>query len=245
MPSPYPAHRGQIETILLAWGMPKDQAARTADVLAWADLHGVDSHGISMIVEYDGRRRAGRLKIAAESGVVRESPVSALIDGGGGLGHVAYAMAADMAIAKAKEIGICGRRCATPRISARSASTPAEPRRRADRDGRDERVGNSRGADRGAEARLGTDPWSFAAPSSGEKPFLLDMATTTVAYGKIRNKMNEGQPMPVGWGLDGSGRADDGPARRDPARRLHGAARRQRARAAATRATASRRWSTS
>ena len=63
----------------------------------------------------------------------------------------------------------------------------------------------------GAEAKLGTDPWSFAAPSSGNMPFLLDMATTAVAYGKIRNRMNEEQPMPAGWGLDSGGRATTDP----------------------------------
>ena len=44
----------------------------------------------------------------------------------------------------------------------------------------------------GKQARLGTDPWSFAAPSADGVPFLLDMATTTVAAGRIRNKANEG-----------------------------------------------------
>ena len=206
MPSPYPAHRRQIESILLAWGMPKDQAARTADVLGWADLHGVDSHGISMIVEYDGRRRAGRLKIPAECSVVRESPVSVLIDGGGGLGHVAYAMAADMAIAKAKEIGIC---VSSVRNSSHFGAVGYFTNLAAEAGligmGATSAAGIRVAPTGAAEARLGTDPWSFSAPSSAGKPFLLDMATTTVAYGKIRNKMNEGQPMPVGWGLDGSG----------------------------------------
>jgi LDH2 family malate/lactate/ureidoglycolate dehydrogenase len=58
----------------------------------------------------------------------------------------------------------------------------------------------------GAEARLGTDPWCFAAPGEPGRPFLLDMATTTVAYGKVRNKANEGLPVPAGWVLDAQGR---------------------------------------
>ena len=40
----------------------------------------------------------------------------------------------------------------------------------------------------GAQARLGTDPIAFGAPGKPGEPFLLDMATTTVAAGKIRNK---------------------------------------------------------
>ena len=51
----------------------------------------------------------------------------------------------------------------------------------------------------GAQARLGTDPIAFAAPGKPGEPFLLDMATTTVAAGKIRNKANENLPTPPGW----------------------------------------------
>jgi LDH2 family malate/lactate/ureidoglycolate dehydrogenase len=51
----------------------------------------------------------------------------------------------------------------------------------------------------GAQARLGTDPIAFAAPGKPGEPFLLDMATTTVAAGKIRNKANEKLQTPPGW----------------------------------------------
>jgi LDH2 family malate/lactate/ureidoglycolate dehydrogenase len=57
----------------------------------------------------------------------------------------------------------------------------------------------------GAQARLGTDPIAFAAPSKPGEPFLLDMATTTVAAGRIRNKANEGLPCPPGWVLNKDG----------------------------------------
>jgi LDH2 family malate/lactate/ureidoglycolate dehydrogenase len=63
----------------------------------------------------------------------------------------------------------------------------------------------------GKQARLGTDPWSFAAPSADGVPFLLDMATTTVAAGRIRNKANEGLPAPDGWVLDAEGRSSNDP----------------------------------
>jgi LDH2 family malate/lactate/ureidoglycolate dehydrogenase len=57
----------------------------------------------------------------------------------------------------------------------------------------------------GKGAKLGTDPWSFAAPTGDGRPFLLDMATTTVAAGRIRNKANEGLPTPPGWVLNKEG----------------------------------------
>ena len=49
MPAPYENHRAQLKAILSAWGMPDENAEATADILSWADLHGVDSHGMSMI----------------------------------------------------------------------------------------------------------------------------------------------------------------------------------------------------
>jgi LDH2 family malate/lactate/ureidoglycolate dehydrogenase len=88
MPAPYETHRAQLKAILLAWGMPEDNAETTADILGWADLHGVDSHGISMLPGYDRLRRSGRANMAARPRIIKETPVSALIDGDGGLGHV-------------------------------------------------------------------------------------------------------------------------------------------------------------
>lgn len=206
MPAPYERHRRQIESILLAWNMPPVAAARTAEVLAWADLHGVESHGISMLVEYDTRVRAGRLKMDAACTVVRETPVSLLVDGGGGMGHVAYAMAVDTAIAKAKAIGVAvGSVRNSSHFGAVGYFTDLAARQGLIGMGATSAAGIRVAPTGGAEARLGTDPWSFAAPSAGDDPFLLDMATTTVAYGRIRNKMNEAQPMPLGWGTDSGG----------------------------------------
>src|SRR5215475_11684013 len=87
MPASYETHRKQLELILQAWGMPAPVAATTAEIMSWADLHGIDTHGISMVPPYDERRRGGKIDMRAEPKVVKETPVSALIDGGGGLGH--------------------------------------------------------------------------------------------------------------------------------------------------------------
>ena len=212
MPASYETHRAQLKAILLAWGMPEENAEITADVLSWADLHGVDSHGVSMVPGYDGLRRSGCAKMDAQPRVVRESPVSALIDGGGGLGHVPGHFAMSTAIRKAKAAGMAisavhssahfgaagyyslmAARQGLIGISCTSAS------------------GIQVAPTFGKQARLGTDPWSFAAPSADGVPFLLDMATTTVAAGRIRNKANEGLPTPDGWVLDSEGRPSNDP----------------------------------
>lgn len=206
MPAPYATHRAQLKAILLAWGMPEENAETTADILSWADLHGVDSHGMSMIPGYDTLRRNGRAQMDARPAIVRESPVSALVDGGGGLGHVPAHFAMGVAIAKAKQSGMA---LAAVRNSAHFGATGYYTEMAA-KAGLIGMAGTSASGIQvaptfGKEAKLGTDPWSFAAPSAGGKPFLLDMATTTVAAGRIRNKANEGLQCPPGWVLDSEG----------------------------------------
>ena len=212
MPASYAAHRAQLKAILLAWGMPEENAEITSEILSWADLHGVDSHGISMIPGYDGLRRSGRAKMDARPAVVKETPVSALVDGGGGLGHVPghFAMSAAIRKARASGVGI-----AVVKHSAHfgAAGFYALMSARAGLVGMSctSASGIQVAPTFGKQARLGTDPWSFAAPSADGVPFLLDMATTTVAAGRIRNKANEGLPTPDGWVLDAEGRPSNDP----------------------------------
>jgi LDH2 family malate/lactate/ureidoglycolate dehydrogenase len=202
----YTAHRAQIGALLTAWGMPPAFAERTAEVMSWADLHGVDSHGISMIPAYYDRQRRGRVNMRAAPLIEKETPVSALLNADGGLGHEPSRQAMEIAIQKARTIGIgvvsvhnsshfgaCGfyTRMAADAGMIGMAATSASAIQVAPTGG--------------AQARLGTDPWSFAAPSADGEPFLLDMATTTVAAGRIRNKANENLPTPPGWLLTKDG----------------------------------------
>src|SRR4051812_18258373 len=106
MPASYETHRAQLKAILSAWGMTEENAETTADVLSWADLHGVDSHGMSMIPGYDRLRRDGRANMKAQPRIIKQTPVSALVDGDGGLGHVPARFAMQVAIDKAKVVGI-------------------------------------------------------------------------------------------------------------------------------------------
>src|ERR1700720_1059107 len=206
MPAPYDKHRAQLKAILLAWGMPEDNAEAMADILSWADLHGVDSHGISMLPGYDRLRRSGRANMEARPRIIKETPVSALVDGDGGLGHVPARFAMQVAIDKAKQSGMA---IAAVRNSAHFGATGYYTLMAA----KEGLIGMAcTGASSiqvaptfGKEAKPGPAPWSFAAPTAEGPPFLLDMATTTVAAGRIRNKANEGLPCPPGWVLDKEG----------------------------------------
>ena len=212
MPAPYETHRAQIEAILLGWGMPEDNAAQTAEILSWADLHGVDSHGLSMLPGYDRLRRNGRIRVDARPAIVRETPVSALVNGGGGLGHVPAQFAMATAIAKARASGMAA---VAVRNSAHFGACGFYTLMAAEA-GLIGIACTSAGGIQvaptfGKQPRLGTDPWSFAAPGADGLPFLLDMATTTVAAGRIRNKANEGLKTPPGWVLGPDGLASDDP----------------------------------
>jgi LDH2 family malate/lactate/ureidoglycolate dehydrogenase len=212
VPTPYATHRAQIKAILLAWGMPEENAETTSEILSWADLHGVDSHGMSMIPVYDKLRRSRRARMDAHPRIVRETPVSALVDGGGGLGHVPAHFAMGVAIAKAKKSGMA---IAAVNNSAHFGAVGYYTLMAAKAGligmGCTSASSILVAPTFGKQAKFGTDPWSFAAPSADGVPFLLDMATTTVAMGRIRNKANEGLPTPDGWLLDREGRPSNDP----------------------------------
>jgi LDH2 family malate/lactate/ureidoglycolate dehydrogenase len=206
MTAPYAIHRAQIEAFLCSWGMPKANAELTAEVMAWADLHGIDSHGISMITVYHERWQTGRLNLAAQPVIIKETPVSALIDGNAGLGHPTSRFAMNIAIDKAKAMGMA---ISSVRNSAHFGACGFYAKMAADA-GLIGMVTTSASYKQvapagGREARFGTDPLSFGAPGRDGEPFLLDMATTTTAAGKIRNRYNEGLPTPPGWLLTKEG----------------------------------------
>lgn len=206
MAESYAALRAFLQSLLTAWGMRPEFAERTAEVMSWADLHGIDSHGISMVPGYFERHKQGRVNMAAEPRIERQTPVSALLDGDGGMGHEPSRQAMEIAIEKARGIGIgvvavhnsshfgaCGfysTMAANAGLIGMVATSAS---------------GIQVAPTGGAQARFGTDPWSFAAPSRDGKPFVLDMATTTVAAGRIRNKANENLPAPPGWLLNKDG----------------------------------------
>ncbi|PZW48097.1 LDH2 family malate/lactate/ureidoglycolate dehydrogenase [Humitalea rosea] len=200
--------RAQIHSILLAWGMAADLAETTTDAMVETDLLGVDSHGISMLMGYETHWRAGKLDLTARPKVVRETPCMALLDAGAGLGHPVSTMAMTMAVDKALQVGMAvvgvrnshhfGAAGVYARIAARRGA-----------------IGMVTSATRGVAMVptnagvpvLGTNPIAFAAPTQRNLPFVLDMATTTVASGKVKVYHLNDKPLPDGWVVDGQGRS--------------------------------------
>lgn len=198
--------RRQITSVFVSWGMAVAYAETAATVMVDTDLHGIDSHGIGMLPAYQAMQSAGRMDPTARFDVVKDFPSIALIDGMNGLGHPVSVRAMEMAVEKAGNTGIG---VVSVRHSNHYGAAGYYARMAADQG----MIGISMTSTPGLalvptfgrEGRLGTNPIAFAAPASDSPPFLLDMATTTVAVGKVTIAKRLGKEMPVGWATDQDG----------------------------------------
>jgi len=198
-------HR-QISAVLHAWGMPDDVVRTAADVMTDTDLAGIDSHGISMLMLYEEALGLEQLNPAPVPRIVRESPVTALVDGDAGLGHVAAVFGMELAISKATATGVavvCVRN-STHFGAAGYYAAMASQRGLLGMVTCTTR-GNPVLPTRSAVPVLGTNPIAFAAPTRRNTPFLLDMSTSTVAQNKVKVYDLQGRPLPPGWVLDERG----------------------------------------
>lgn len=198
--------REQILAILDRWQMPDDLAATTAEAMVETDLMGVDSHGISMLTMYEGMQRAGQVNLRARPRVLLDLPALALVDGGANLGHPVAVMAMGLACDKAQAGGIGA-------VGVRNSHHFGAA-------GYYARLAAARGLvalitssartvlmvpTRGTVPLLGSNPIAFAAPMAGGPPFVLDMATSTVAANKVKVYELNGKPLPAGWVADEQG----------------------------------------
>jgi L-2-hydroxycarboxylate dehydrogenase (NAD+) len=186
-------------------GVPPQDAAIAANVLVLADLRGVDTHGVirfnpgSWYVKW---LRDGEMSPAPKIHIVSDAGSSALLDGDRGIGMVIGHRAMEIAIEKAMVsgvgmVGVCNSRHfgmsayyamqALPHDMIGIAMTNA---------------GRQVVPTFGSEARFGTNPICFAAPAQKELPFVIDMATTTAAAGKLEVAARRGASIPLGWALD-------------------------------------------
>ena len=185
--------------------VPPEDAAITADNLVAANLRGIDSHGVARLRRYVNGLRDGVMLARPKITVVHEMAATALIDGGAGLGQPVSVRAMRLAIEKALQVGagfVTVRNSNHYGIAGYYAMMALEH----------ECIGISMtNADVlvvptfGRDAMLGTNPISVAAPAGEERPFVLDMATSTVPRGKLEEYDRQGKPLPLGWATDEQG----------------------------------------
>jgi LDH2 family malate/lactate/ureidoglycolate dehydrogenase len=188
------------------YGLPEADAACVADGLVEANLRGIDSHGVSRIPMYCERLRRGVVNAQPNISVNDVTPVCALVDGDDGMGFMVGRRAMDRAIEAARTfgIGLAGARRSTHYGMAAlyvlqaidagmigmafTNASPALP------------------VWGGRTAFLGASPMAVGVPG-GATPYVLDMAMTVIARGKIRLAAQRGDPIPLGLALDREGRA--------------------------------------
>lgn len=194
--------------LLQAAGAPAAHAGLVAHSLVAANLRGVDSHGVQLLTFYLEQMRDGRIDPCARGEVQSESGATLIYDGGNGFGQVVADAACRHAVRLGREHGagivsvresnhfgaaaywaqtISGQGFLA--IAMCNASPSVAPWQ-------------------GKDPRWGTNPICMSLPGPNQGGWLLDMATTTVAMGKIYKAGLSGWPeIPPGWAMDSEGTA--------------------------------------
>jgi L-2-hydroxycarboxylate dehydrogenase (NAD+) len=186
-------------------GVPEEDARIAAGMLVGTDLRGIDSHGVARLFHYIRGLKEGRINPKPETRVISQAPATAILDGDHGLGFVVGYRAMTEALCRADfaGAGFVSVRNSTHFGAGSNYSRMALPRNM---------IGISMTA--GAKGMVapgslgpgaGINVLSIAAPSGKEAPFVLDMATTVVAAGKVEIAHREGKTLPEGWAVDRQG----------------------------------------
>lgn len=191
--------------IFVAMGCPEVQAFTAADCLNQADLRGVDSHGVARLSGYVRLWELKRLNAIPEMKIIHQTPSTAVLDGDLGLGLVTAPFAMQLAIEKAKVAG-------TGWVAVQNSNHYGIAGYHAMMALKHDMIGISMTnasplvAPTFSKSRfLGTNPIAVAFPALHQPPFVIDMATTTVANGKLEVLQRKGQEAPLGWTQDKDG----------------------------------------
>lgn len=203
---PFEFLRGFMRDVFVAAGVPADEAEIAADVLIYADMRGIDSHGIGRLNPiYIQRFRAGIMHPTAPMEIVKETDTTALVDGHLGLGLVIGPRCMTMCIDKAKKCGLAmvAVRNSTHYGAAGYYTDMAQKAGMIGITGTNARASIS--PTHSVTPMLGTNPLTFAVPSDDGWPVGLDAATSVTQRGKIEKYAREDVPTPPGQVIDRDG----------------------------------------
>ncbi len=190
------------ERIVEAAGVERWKAMLVAECLVSANLRGVDSHGVQLLPIYVERIESREMDANAEGHVVCESGCNMLYDGENALGQVVAEIATAHAVRMAKQRGMS---MVVARDSNHFGAAAFWGQKFADAGLIGIVMCNASPIVppwQGKQGRLGTNPLCVALPG----PWLLDMATTTVASNRIYKAAASGQEtIPAGWAMDADG----------------------------------------
>jgi len=187
-------------------GTKRDHAVALADVLVAADYRGHYSHGLNRLEMYIQDTSTGICESNAEPEVISEKFATAFVDGKNSLGPVVGNFCMKLAIKKAKEFGVGW-------VAANNSNHYGIAGWYSMQAANEGLMGLSftntspfLQPTRAKGSALGTNPITLAAPGLNGDQFVLDMATTAVALGKLEIQQRKKEPIPEGWASDAEGR---------------------------------------
>jgi LDH2 family malate/lactate/ureidoglycolate dehydrogenase len=193
-----------VERILVAAHVPESKAALVADSLVASNLRGVDSHGVQLLPWYVEQISTGDMDPNSDGNIATESGACITYDGGNGLGQVIAQICCGHAVRLAREHGL-GMVTARESNHFGAAAYWSQTMAKAGMIGITMCNASPIVAPwQGKDTRFGTNPLCMALP--GPNLWLLDMATTTVAMGKIyAASFRKQETIPAGWAMDSEG----------------------------------------
>jgi LDH2 family malate/lactate/ureidoglycolate dehydrogenase len=192
-------------------GMPPQDARTEAEVLIWANLRGVDSHGVLRIPSYARSVENGHMNPRPEIRVAKETPATLLIDCDHAFGPVVTVFAMQRVIEKARQAGIGW---AVLRETTHQGAMGYYPLIAVEQDmaGIALVCSPPNTAPYGARVPgVHNAPIAIGVPAKKHRPLLLDMATSVAAGGKVMLARDKGIAMPEGWAIDKQGRPTTDP----------------------------------
>ncbi len=211
------------QAVFEASGINAEDAARATDVLIWASLRGVDTHGIRNLKRYYIDSAAG---VGRRDGVIipnapltteHDSPTSAALNANGGLGLSVSCRAMDLTIEKAREQGVG---IVTVRNSTHFGPAGYYAHMAVEHDmlgfaatGYFFPHGQAKAVVPfgGLLGMFSTNPLAMACPADECPPFLLDMSTSIVPVNRIEMLEELGKRIPLNWALDANHQPTDDP----------------------------------
>jgi LDH2 family malate/lactate/ureidoglycolate dehydrogenase len=201
-----------VTTVVRHVGTPADMADDVAEVLVAADLRGITSHGTGRLPMYVALVEAGITDATERPERIGGTPAFGLWDGRNGWGPHAGRVVMDDVIDRATTLGIAS---AVIRHANHYGIAGWYPMRAASRGLIGMTMSNSTplvAPTRGRTKLLGTNPIAFAAPAGRYGQLVLDMATSTVTWGRLLVAARRGQELEWGVAMDGEGRLTSTPA---------------------------------
>jgi len=206
--------RAQAEAILVAYGATPEEAAIQADARLQGELRGHPGQGQGMrgIGRYCAMLENGGIVSGAPFDILVDTPAAAVVDGHKGFGQVVAARAMDLAIEKARQVGV-------GLVLVRHSNHFGIAQYHAMRASNARMVGiamTNAGPEMapwgGITPTIGTNPWGWAAPTDLGFPLVLDIALSMSGKGMVRWHLREGKKIPTDWAYDKDGNVTDDPA---------------------------------